>query len=88
MVDVILNLVLVLMAIAAGCTTWRLIKGPHVLDRLLAVDKLTYMIIGYLVFELSITSEKLYTEAAIAVALFSFVLVAFLANYLTELAQR
>lgn len=88
MVDLILALVLVLMVIATAATLYRLVVGPHVLDRLLAVDKLSFVLMGYLVFELSVTGEQLYTEAAIAIGLFSFVLTAFLANYLTELAQR
>jgi len=87
-VAVILSLVLVLLAFAAACATYRVVVGPHVLDRLLAVDKLSFMVMGYLVFELSVTGERLYTEAAIALGLFSFVLTSFLANYLTELGQR
>ncbi|MCX7257483.1 MAG: K+/H+ antiporter subunit F [Polaromonas sp.] len=71
-------------ALAMLPSSWRLIVGPHVTDRILAIDTLYLNAVALMVL-LGIRSDTLLLfEAALLVALLGFVSTAALARYLTR----
>ena len=70
--------------VAVALCAWRLIKGPEISDRVLAVDTL-YMNMVALIVLLNIRWDtRLLFEAALIVAMMGFVSTVALARYLTR----
>lgn len=73
MLSVVVPLALVLVASAMALNLWRIVKGPELADRILALDTLTINAIG-LVLLLDIALGTLvYFEAALLLAMMGFV---------------
>ncbi len=82
--DVALNVGVVVVALAVLLCGWRLLKGPEIADRILALDTL-YMSMVALVILLNIRwNTELLFEAALLVAMMGFVSTVALARYLTR----
>ncbi len=82
--DVALNVGVVVVALAVLLCGWRLLKGPEIADRILALDTL-YMSMVALVILLNIRWDtELLFEAALLVAMMGFVSTVALARYLTR----
>ncbi len=82
--DVALNIGLVVVALAVLLCGWRLLKGPDIPDRILALDTL-YMSVVALVILLNLRWDtELLFEAALLVAMMGFVSTVALARYLTR----
>ncbi|HER19678.1 MAG: K+/H+ antiporter subunit F [Halothiobacillaceae bacterium] len=82
MIHVSLGLALVLIVVAMGLATFRLLKGPETVDRVLALDTLSINAIALLIalgiwFETSINFE-----AALLIAVLGFITTVALSKYL------
>jgi len=79
-----LNVGIVVIAVAVLLCGWRLLRGPEVADRILALDTL-YMGIVALIILLDIRFDtELLFEAALIVAMLGFVSTVALARYVTR----
>jgi multicomponent K+:H+ antiporter subunit F len=79
-----MNFALVAVALAMLLCGWRLLRGPEVVDRLLALDTL-YINVVALVILLGIRwKTQLLFEAAMVIALLGFVSTVALARYLSR----
>jgi multicomponent K+:H+ antiporter subunit F len=80
--DAALVLGQVLLALAMGCATFRLLRGPRAQDRVLALDTL-YVNAMLLILTFGMRDgNKIYFEAALVIALLGFVSTAALAKFL------
>jgi multicomponent Na+:H+ antiporter subunit F len=64
---------LTMLAIAAAVTFIRVIKGPTLADRVIAVDLIGVLMVCLLVVTASATAQQAFLDVAIVVALISFV---------------
>ena len=79
-----LNIGIVVIAVAVLLCGWRLLQGPEVADRILALDTL-YMGMVALIILLDIRFDtELLFEAALIVAMLGFVSTVALARYITR----
>ncbi|GAB3189263.1 K+/H+ antiporter subunit F [Hydrogenophaga aquatica] len=84
LLDFALSVGIVTVALAVVLCSWRLLKGPEVADRVLALDTL-YMNMVALIILLDIRWDtELLFEAALLVAMLGFVSTVALARYLTR----
>ncbi len=82
--DMALNVGMAVVASAMLLCGWRLLKGPEIADRILALDTL-YMTLVALVILLNLRwNTELLFEAALLVAMMGFVSTVALARYLTR----
>jgi multicomponent K+:H+ antiporter subunit F len=82
MLSVALDLALALVAAAGALCLWRLVRGPSIPDRILALDTLYIDTIALVVLLGLRLHSPLYFEAALLVALLGFVGTVALAKYL------
>jgi len=73
MIDVLLTTSRVLVATALALTLIRLVRGPSGFDRLLAGETVALGLIGFILVQPGATESRLYIDAALGLALFSFV---------------
>jgi len=66
----------------------RLIRGPNLGDRILALDMITVLATGFIVGVALLTGFSLYVDIAIALALVGFLATVALARYLMSRAQK
>lgn len=52
--------------------TWRLARGPHILDRVIALDFMTVVLVGLLGVYAVATDQPSYLDVAMVIALLSF----------------
>ena len=71
-----------LLVLAALLTMIRLVRGPTVFDRIVCVEVLLLILVGFLVIEGRQKDARAYIDAALGLALFSFIGTVFLARYL------
>ena len=71
-----------MLIIAMGCNMWRLLRGPDVTDRVLALDTLYINAVALLVLTGAVSGKQLFYEAAILIALLGFVGTVSLAKFL------
>ncbi|MEM9558101.1 MAG: monovalent cation/H+ antiporter complex subunit F [Acidobacteriota bacterium] len=65
-------------------TLFRLVKGPSSFDRLLAGETMALGLIGLILVQAGIREARLYVDAALSLALFSFVGVVVFARFLEQ----
>ena len=82
MLSVALPIAFALVAAAFGLSFWRLLVGPSIPDRILALDTLYIDAIALLVLLGIHQSSALYFEAALMIALMGFVSTVSLCKYL------
>jgi len=86
MIDILIDLLYVssklVLALAAFLVLLRAWRAPSIFDRVLAVDTLALAVVGYLLLEAYGPMGRFYTDAALGLALFSFVTTALLAYFL------
>jgi multicomponent Na+:H+ antiporter subunit F len=70
----------VLMAASLVLTFLRLIKGPSLADRVVALDTLTIVAIGFIGLRVIDTGQQLFIEIAIALGLVAFLATVFFAR--------
>jgi multicomponent K+:H+ antiporter subunit F len=69
----VLPVVVLLLLLAALLTVARLAKGPHLLDRVLALDTLYVLTVASLFLLEIVFATRVYFEAALIIALLGFV---------------
>jgi len=82
LVNLILNISLGIALFAMVILLVRLVIGPTVADRGVALDTLTIVSTSIIVFVASLTSRELYLDVAMVYSLISFISVVALARYL------
>ncbi|MBD3611968.1 MAG: K+/H+ antiporter subunit F [Hydrogenovibrio crunogenus] len=82
MLEIALELAFVLVALALILSFYRLIKGPSIPDRILALDTLYINTIALLILFGLYLGSALYFEAALLIALMGFVGTVALSKYL------
>lgn len=82
MLDVIVQLTLVLLSVALLLNLWRLMRGPSLPDRILALDTMYINAIALLVVYGIYEASTLYFEAALFIAVMGFVGTVVLSKYL------
>jgi multicomponent Na+:H+ antiporter subunit F len=78
---------LVLLTLAMLMSVLRLVMGPSLGDRILALDLITTLAVGYIAVIAVRTGFMLYLDIAIAIALFGFLATIAFARYLLERAE-
>lgn len=61
------------LAVAAGLTFIRLVKGPTLPDRVIAIDLIGVLLVCLLVLMAGVTAQQAFLDVAMVVALISFV---------------
>lgn len=82
MLEIALELAFVLVALALILSFYRLVKGPSIPDRILALDTLYINTIALLILFGLYLGSALYFEAALLIALMGFVGTVALSKYL------
>lgn len=72
---------------AFACTVHRLIRGPSFADRVVALDFLMLIGIGFITVKAVVSSEYSYIDVAIAMALVGFLATVAFARYIYQHAQ-
>jgi multicomponent K+:H+ antiporter subunit F len=79
-----LNYAFAAMALALALTAWRLLRGPHATDRVLALDTLYINTVGLVILlGLQLGSDLLF-EAALVIAMLGFIATVALARFLAR----
>jgi multicomponent K+:H+ antiporter subunit F len=84
MIDTAANIALTLLAIAMLLSAVRLIRGPDVVDRILALDTLYINALALLIVIGVRLRDAIYFETALLIAMLGFVGTVCLAKYLTR----
>ncbi|MEX0762050.1 MAG: monovalent cation/H+ antiporter complex subunit F [Dehalococcoidia bacterium] len=71
-----------LLAVAGGLTMIRLIRGPSLLDRVLALDLLSFIAVGLIVLVVIESGQSVLIDVALGVALVAFVATVAFAQFL------
>ncbi|MGQ9687005.1 MAG: K+/H+ antiporter subunit F [Thiobacillaceae bacterium] len=82
MLNLVIPIAFTLVALAVAMNFWRLLRGPSLPDRILALDTLYVNTIALLVLLGIHLSSALYFEAALLIALMGFVGTVALCKYL------
>lgn len=82
------QLALGLLLIGMVLAVIRLIRGPNLGDRILALDMITVLATGFIAGVAVLTGFSLYIDIAIALALVGFLSTVALARYLLSRAER
>ncbi len=73
MLDIAIVAVAVMLSIALVLNLWRLIIGPHIVDRILALDTMYINSIALIILFGIYNQTPLYFEAALLIAMLGFV---------------
>ena len=84
MAETILNFAVIIIMIAIGLGIYRLVKGPTVVDRVIALDLLTLIAIALITMIALVTSRFIYVDVALVYGLLSFLSVLAVARYLEK----
>ena len=81
-IDILYQVSKIMLIIAIVLILFRFSRGPSVFDRVVAFETIGLAMVGYLLLESNATAGRLYTDAALGLALFSVVGTIFLAYFL------
>jgi len=73
MLDLAIDITLVMLTLAALLAFVRVVRGPTLPDRVVAIDLIGVLIVGVLVVEAAATGNQAFLDVAIVIALISFV---------------
>ena len=79
-----LNIAIVAVSLAMMLCAWRLVRGPHIPDRILAIDTLYINAVALVVLLGIRLQTPMLFEAALIMAMLGFVSTVALARYLTR----
>ena len=82
MIDLVNDLSRVMIVVAILLTLVRLVRGPSAFDRLLAGETVALGLVGLLLVQAGAAEARLYVDAALGLALFSFVGAVLFARFL------
>ena len=84
MIEWALDLSLVAVAVALALTGWRVLRGPHPIDRVLALDTLYVNVVALVILlGLRLASDLLF-EAALVIAMLGFITTVALARFVAR----
>lgn len=83
-VDFMMNTALVIMVFLLIPASWRMIKGPRIADRLLALDLITTLLVGTIVVLAYIEEQVILIDVAIAVAALAFIATISVSRFVSE----
>jgi multicomponent Na+:H+ antiporter subunit F len=72
MLQIAMSATLLVLASAAGLAFVRLVRGPTLPDRVVAMDLLGILIVGLIVVATAATGEKAFLDVGMVIALVSF----------------
>ena len=81
-IDILYQVSKIMLIIAIVLILYRFSRGPSVFDRVVAFETIGLAMVGYLLIESNATAGRLYTDAALGLALFSVAGTIFLAYFL------
>jgi multicomponent Na+:H+ antiporter subunit F len=87
-VTVAIHVALAVLMLALVMTAIRVIIGPTLADRVLALDQLVSIAIGFIVVIAVKTSFELYIDIALALALVGFLATAAFARYIFVMSRK
>jgi multicomponent Na+:H+ antiporter subunit F len=73
MLDVMSQIALGMLAISTLLALWRVVRGPTLPDRVVALDLVGVLVAGIAVVSASLTGSPYFLDVAIVIALISFV---------------
>lgn len=82
MLDTAIIIVAIMLCTALVLNLWRLLAGPHITDRILALDTMTINSIALILLYGMYNRTGLYFEAALLIAMLGFVSSVAFAKYL------
>lgn len=82
MADILYNISAGIALIAIVLAGWRMLKGPNVADRVVALDVMTIISISLIVYVALLAQRIIYLDVAMVYALISFIGVVAIARYL------
>ena len=87
MLDLMVQIALGLLALSALLALWRVVRGPTLPDRVVALDLVGVLVAGMAVVSAARTGSPYFLDVAIVIALISFVGTVAYAGYV-EMAER
>jgi multisubunit Na+/H+ antiporter MnhF subunit len=75
---------LVMLAVAGACFVARLVMGPTLADRVVALDGLVITLISAIALDAALTGSPLFVDAVVVIALVGFVGTAAAARFIEE----
>jgi multisubunit Na+/H+ antiporter MnhF subunit len=75
---------LVMLAVAGACFVARLVLGPTLADRVVALDGLVITLISAIALDAALTGSPLFVDAVVVIALVGFVGTAAAARFIEE----
>jgi multisubunit Na+/H+ antiporter MnhF subunit len=75
---------LVMLAVAGACFVTRLVLGPTLADRVVALDGLVITLISAIALDAALTGSPLFVDAVVVIALVGFVGTAAAARFIEE----
>lgn len=87
MLDMMISIALGTLALAAMLALWRVVRGPTLPDRVVALDLVGVLIAGIAVVSAARTGSRYFLDVAIVIALITFVGTVAYARYI-ETAER
>lgn len=87
MLEVMISIALGTLALAALFALWRVVRGPTLPDRVVALDLVGVLIVGIAVVSAARTGSRYFLDVAIVVALITFVGTVAYARYI-ETSER
>lgn len=82
MIEIAISISLYAVGLAMLLALWRLLRGPSLPDRILALDTLNIDAIALLVLYGMLTQSRVYFEAALVIAMLGFVSTLVLSKYI------
>ena len=82
MEEILLLIARVFLLLTALLVLWRALRGPSAFDRLFAIETFALVIVGWLLIDARVRDGRVYLDAALGLALFSFIGTVFIAWYL------
>lgn len=82
MIEVAALIALGLLAVAALLCLIRMIRGPGIANRIVAVDTLLLMVVSGLAVQAAITAQDTYLDVMVVAALLAFTGTAMVANFI------
>lgn len=72
MLQIVMQIVLALLSLALGISFIRLVRGPHLQDRIVAMDLIAVLTVGIIVAGATGTGQSALLDAASVIALVGF----------------
>lgn len=84
MLTAILNISLTLLVLAFALALYRLIKGPEINDRILALDLIASIVMGFILLYSVVINKAIYFDITIILSLVSFIGTVAISSYLKK----